>query len=163
VFVDAGAGPRGTHGRDSGADRSRHSSSNYGNRVDAQGWGVKVTTTDYGDLKGGVSPDLWYTDAFNGTSSASPIVTGALAAVLGILKDFGRPPLTSNRARQLLRSTGSPQQDGPSGDVSQRIGTDQIYANWFLLHLARPDEFQQSSPPLRFQVASYPGFHALLS
>jgi Subtilase family len=122
VFVGAGAPPRGTHGRDSGPDRSRLSFSNYGKRVDAQGWGVEVTTTGYGDLQGGVSPDLWYTNDFNGTSSASPIVTGALAAVSGILKDFGRPPLTSNRARQLLRSTGSPQQDGPSGGASQRIG-----------------------------------------
>jgi Subtilase family len=122
VFVGAGAPPPGTHGRDWGPDRSRLSFSNYGQRLDAQGWGVEVTTTGYGDLQGGVSPDLWYTDAFNGTSSASPIVTGALAAVSGILKDFGRPPLTSHRARKLLRATGSPQQDGPNGSASQRIG-----------------------------------------
>jgi hypothetical protein len=123
VYVGAGAPPPGTHGQDWGADRSRLWFSNYGKRVDAQGWGVEVTTTGYGDLQGGVSPDLWYTDTFNGTSSASPIVTGALAAVSGILKDFGRPPLTSHRARELLRSTGSPQQDGPNGPASQRIGT----------------------------------------
>ena len=53
--------------------------SNYGARVDAQGWGREVTTTGYGDLQGGADEDVWYTDRFSGTSSASPIVVGAVA------------------------------------------------------------------------------------
>ncbi|KAI9892930.1 MAG: hypothetical protein M1814_000814 [Vezdaea aestivalis] len=122
ILVGAGAPPPGTSGGDWGPDRSRLDFSNYGARVDAQGWGRGVVTTGYGDLQTAASQDLWYTQRFSGTSSASPIVTGALAAVSGILKDFGRPPLTPEQAKKLLRSTGSPQQDGPNGPASQRIG-----------------------------------------
>jgi hypothetical protein len=122
VMVGAGAPPPGTHGKNYGPDRSRLSFSNYGTRVDAQGWGMEVTTTGYGDLQGGPDPDLWYTAIFNGTSSASPIVTGALASVQGTLKGNNRPLLTPARARHILRITGSPQQDGLSGPASQRIG-----------------------------------------
>ena len=69
--------------RDWGPDRSRLDFSNYGARVDVQGWGREVTTTGYGDLQGGLNEDLWYTDHFSGTSSASPVVVGALAANAG--------------------------------------------------------------------------------
>ena len=81
-----------------------------------------MTTTGYGDLQGGVNQDLWYTDHFSGTSSASPIVVGALAFVQGYLRAHGRIPLSPARARDLLRSTGSPQQDAPGRPATQRIG-----------------------------------------
>lgn len=122
ILVGAGAPPPGTHGVDYGPDRSRLWYSNYGARVDAQGWGYEVTTTGYGWLQGGPSADLWYTDGFSGTSSASPIVTGALACVQGILKDFDRRPLSPTESRSILRKTGSSQQDGYWGPVAQRIG-----------------------------------------
>lgn len=122
VVVGAGAPPPGTHGRSWGPDRSRLDFSNFGQRVDAQGWGREVTTTGYGDLQGGASADLWYTDTFAGTSSASPIVVGALACVQGVLRARGLNPLTPPHARELLRSTGTPQQDTPGRPVTQRIG-----------------------------------------
>jgi hypothetical protein len=122
VIVGAGAPPPGTHGRDHGPDRSRLGFSNFGACVDAQGWGREVTTTGYGDLQGGSSPDLWYTDTFSGTSSASPIVVGALASVQGALRAAGRIPLSPGRARHMLRTTGSPQQDAPGRPRTQRIG-----------------------------------------
>jgi hypothetical protein len=122
VLVGAGAPPPGTHGRDHGPDRSRLDFSNYGRRVDAQGWGREVTSTGYGDLQGGADHDLWYTDQFSGTSSASPIIVGALGCVQGILRARNRPLLTPTSARQLLRSTGSPQQDAPGRPRTQRIG-----------------------------------------
>lgn len=122
VVVGAGAPPPGTHGRDHGPDRSRLDFSNYGARVDAQGWGREVTTAGYGDLQGGTAPDLWYTDQFSGTSSASPIVVGALSCVQGALRGRGRIPLSPARARELLRATGSPQQDAPGRPATQRIG-----------------------------------------
>jgi hypothetical protein len=122
VLVGAGAPPPGTHGRDHGPDRSRLAFSNYGRRVDVQGWGREVTTTGYGDLQGGVNRNLWYTDTFSGTSSASPIVVGALGCVQGILRARLRPLLTPAGARTLLRTTGSPQQDGPGRPKTQRIG-----------------------------------------
>lgn len=121
VLVGAGAPPPGTHGRNHGPDRSRLGFSNYGKRVDAQGYGREVTTTGYGDLQGGAQT-LWYTDTFSGTSSASPIVVGALGCVQGILKAQGSPLLSSQSAINLLRSTGSPQQDASGRPKTQRIG-----------------------------------------
>ncbi|KMS70803.1 serine protease [Streptomyces viridochromogenes] len=127
VLVGAGAPPPGTHGRDHGPDRSRLAFSNYGARVDAQGWGREVTTTGGfwdrpGDLQGGPEEIAWYTDTFSGTSSASPVVVGALAALQGMLKAAGQPPMTPERACAVLRATGSPQQDAPGRPASQRIG-----------------------------------------
>ncbi|MER6127360.1 S8 family peptidase [Streptomyces sp. NPDC001795] len=127
VLAGAGAPPPGTHGRDHGPDRSRLAFSNYGARVDAQGWGREVTTTGGfwdrpGDLQGGAEEIAWYTDTFSGTSSASPVVVGALAALQGLLKAAGQEPMSPERARAVLRATGSPQQDAPGRPASQRIG-----------------------------------------
>ncbi|MFJ3673758.1 S8 family serine peptidase [Streptomyces sp. NPDC090106] len=127
ILVGAGAPPPGTHGRDHGPDRSRLAFSNYGARVDAQGWGREVTTTGGfwdrpGDLQGGPEEIAWYTDTFSGTSSASPMVVGVLAALQGMLKAAAQAPMSPERAREVLRATGSPQQDAPGRPASQRIG-----------------------------------------
>jgi subtilisin family serine protease len=129
IIVGAGAPPPGTHGRDHGPDRSRLDFSNFGARVDVQGWGREVTTCGYGDLQGGSNEDLWYTDTFSGTSSASPIIVGTVGCLQGVLRARGRPLLTPATARDILRQTGSPQQDAPGRPASQRIGN-------------RPDLFQ---------------------
>jgi Subtilase family/FG-GAP-like repeat len=121
VLVGAGAPPPGTHGADHGPDRSRLDFSNYGARVDVQGWGREVTSAGYGDLQGGASEDLWYTDHFSGTSSASPVVVGALTCTQGVLRARGHRRLTSEGARRLVRACGSPQQDAPGRPASQRI------------------------------------------
>ncbi|MGM9515704.1 S8 family peptidase [Roseateles sp. DB2] len=121
ILVGAGAPPPGTHGRNHGADRSRLGFSNYGSAVDCQGWGREVTTTGYGDLQNN-SSNTQYTDTFSGTSSASPIVVGALGCAQGWLRAAGKPLMTPASARQMLRNTGSPQQDEPGRPVSQRIG-----------------------------------------
>jgi hypothetical protein len=121
VLVGAGAPPPGTHGTDHGPDRSRLDFSNHGRRVDAQGWGREVTTTGYGDLQGG-DETLWYTDRFSGTSSASPIVVGAMASIQGILRERGLAVLTPEKAIEVLRATGSPQQDAPGRPATERIG-----------------------------------------
>lgn len=123
IIVGAGAPPPGTHGQDHGPDRSRLDFSNYGRRLDAQGWGREVTSTGYGDLQGGDDRDLWYTDRFSGTSSASPIVVGAVACLQGAVRALGRPPLTPGEVRRLLRTTGTPQQDAPGRPRTERIGS----------------------------------------
>ncbi|MFE9319716.1 S8 family serine peptidase [Nocardia sp. NPDC052278] len=121
ILVGAGAPPPGFHGRDHGPARSRLAFSNYGSRVDAQGWGLEVTTTGYGDLQGGADEDYWYTDTFSGTSSASPIVVGSIASYQGLAAAAaGRKTPSEVRAR--LRATGSPQVDAPGRPVAQRIG-----------------------------------------
>lgn len=122
IMVGAGAPPLGTHGRNWGADRSRLDFSNYGARVDVQGWGREVTTCGYGDLQGGTNEDFWYTDVFSGTSSASPIIVGAVGCMQGGLRGGGKPLLTPATAKNILRTTGSPQQDEPGRPATQRIG-----------------------------------------
>jgi len=122
VVVGAGAPPPGTHGRSHGPDRSRLDFSNYGARVDVQGWGREVTTCGYGDLQGGSNEDFWYTDTFSGTSSASPIIVGALGCIQGRLRNRSKPLLNPTTARNLLRTTGSAQQDAPGRPATQRIG-----------------------------------------
>lgn len=122
ILAGAGAPPPGTHGRNHGPDRSRLDFSNFGSALDAQGWGREVTTCGYGDLQGGVNENLWYTDQFSGTSSASPIVVGSIACVQGALRARQRPVLSPTRARDLLRSSGSPQTDAPGRPRTQRIG-----------------------------------------
>jgi len=118
ILVGAGAPPSGTYG----PDRSRLGFSNWGAIIDAQGWGREVVTTGYGYLQGGTDENKWYTKSFSGTSSASPIITGAIACLQGIRKNKGEPPLTFNEIRDDLRNTGSPQQDHPDRPKTQRIG-----------------------------------------
>ncbi len=117
ILVGAGAPPSGSYG----ADRSRLGFSNYGSRVDVQGWGREVFTAGYGDFQGG-SQNVWYTSSFSGTSSASPIVTGAAACIQGALKAAGKSALSPEAMRTLLASTGSPQQSSTSAPSSQNIG-----------------------------------------
>jgi hypothetical protein len=119
VLVGAGAPPAG-----SAPARSRLKFSNWGSALDAQGWGAHVATTGglgYGPdkLRPGPVEDRWYTGNFNGTSSAAPIVAGALACVQGVLRAAGRRPLTPRQVRTALRETGSPQ----PGPADERIGS----------------------------------------
>lgn len=122
ILVGAGMPPPGTHGRGTATDRSKASYSNWGSRLDVQGWGQEVTSAGYGDLQGGQNKDLWYTDVFGGTSSSSATIAGVMTVLQSILKARGRRPLTSPEARVLLRSLGSPQQDDPAVPAGARIG-----------------------------------------
>ena len=120
ILVGAGAPPVGPWGR----DRSRLDFSNFGDMLDAQGWGREVVTTGYGCLQGGSDMSRWYTAEFGGTSGALPMVAGAIACLQGRLAALGKPLLDPGAARNLLRSTGSPQQSAVSGTpVTERIGT----------------------------------------
>jgi len=122
ILVGAGAPPLGLNGSALGPDRSRLAFSNYGCIVDAQGWGGEVTTCGFGNLQKGDDENRWYRIDFNGTSSAAPMVAGALACVQGALKKANQPLLTPARARKLLHDTGSEQTHGPNGSVAQIIG-----------------------------------------
>ena len=105
-----------------GTPRSRAWFSNYGKIVNVQGWGEHVTTLGYGDAQGGADSNKWYTHRFSGTSSASPIVTGAVACLQGIAKHGGGTPFTPAEIRDLLIATGTPQSDDPVRPKSQHIG-----------------------------------------
>lgn len=105
-----------------GVPRSRIFFSNYGKIVNVQAWGWHVATLGYGDAQGGSSENAWYTLRFSGTSSASPIVTGAVACLQGRAKAKNGAPLTPKKVRDILVSTGTPQVAGPGVPVSQHIG-----------------------------------------
>ena len=117
IIVGAGAVPGGTD-----TDLSRLGFSSYGSTVDLQGWGENVITTGYGDLYSADGMNSFYTATFNGTSSATPTVAGACAALQSRHKftNFGAV-LTPFEMREILRSTGSPQVAG-TNPVSQNIG-----------------------------------------
>lgn len=119
IMVGAGAPPPGTHGQDHGPARSRLEFSNFAARIDTQGWGREVTTTGYGDLQGGEDENIWYTDTFSGTSSASPIIVGTVASYQGMR---GAQRENPTQVRDRLRATGSPQVDAPGRPATQRIG-----------------------------------------
>jgi hypothetical protein len=114
--------------RDSGAiivgagkpdSHTRLSFSTYGSRVDVQGWGESVATAGYGALFDPGDVRQRYTASFSGTSSASPIVAGAVAAVQGALLAQGMGPLAPAEIRELLVSTGTAQ---PEPDAQKPIG-----------------------------------------
>ena len=119
IMIGAGGPPR-----DGFNDREKLDFSNYGSRVDVQGWGRMVATLDYGDLQQCEDgSDDWrytdrhYTNRFSGTSSASPIVAGAAVLVQGLAKQRGRV-LSPRALRDLLAKTGTPQ----AGDTKKNIG-----------------------------------------
>ena len=91
----------------SGPQHSRLAFSDYGSRVNVQGWGECVATTGYGDAGG--SGRTAYTTSFSGTSSASPIVTSAAAAVSSAYQNSTGTYLDATQIRQILTSTGTPQ------------------------------------------------------
>lgn len=112
IMVGAGGPPR-----DGFVDRERLDFSNYGTRVDVQGWGRMVATLDYGDLQACSGTERHYTGQFSGTSSASPIVAGAAILVQSVAKQSGRV-LAPGEMRELLRATGTAQ----AGDTREHIG-----------------------------------------
>ncbi len=87
---------------------SANESSNYGERVDCQGWGSCVYTTQAGSTP--------YNPDFGGTSAASSMVAGVVAVVQSISKAAGRGPLPPFVVREKLRDPdlGQPQ---PKGDA----------------------------------------------
>lgn len=123
---------------------------NFGSRVDLQGWGEDVMTLGYGDISAnGDDQKQWYTSTFSGTSSAAPIVAGAVAVVQGVLRANGRMPYAHADMRNLLVSTGTPQGSpntgniGPLPDLNAAINqcldiTPEIYGEC--------SEFLESSP-----------------
>lgn len=142
--------------RDSGAilvgagvsnTRAPHIWSNSGSRVDMQGWGDSVMTlgagcptitqncTGAGDTRvNGNDENQWYWTDFSGTSSATPIVGGAAAAIQGIRRARALPVLDAFQMRALLRNTGTPQaadsrQIGPLPNLQAAIDMIESPAN----------------------------------
>lgn len=82
----------------SAAPHTRNATSSFGARVDCYAWGQNVDTTSSTTAGSTTS----YTATFNGTSSASPIVTGAALAVQGLLQAAGSSRLSPLQMRNVL-------------------------------------------------------------
>ncbi|MQY08047.1 RCC1 domain-containing protein [Actinomadura macrotermitis] len=103
-------------GRNRPAARTAMAYTTYGTRVDLQGYGACVASAGSPgaqDLSASTTdPNKMYRSTFNGTSSASPIVAGAVAVLQGVAKQAGAV-LTPAQVRQILKQTGTAQ---PAGD-----------------------------------------------
>lgn len=132
IIVGAGGAP--DCASYAGETRARIGYSTYGRRVDLQGWGECVTTAGYGGLFG-TAPNELYTGWFSGTSSASPIVASAAAALSSVAEQRGIS-LTPRDVRSRLRSTGTAQanlaggQIGPLPNLRAAIGGLPAAAPW---------------------------------
>ena len=111
IVVGAGAAPG------CGIARSRLDFSNYGTRVNLQGWGNCVTTTGYGWLYGGTDRNAFYTSSFGGTSSASPMVAAAAAALSSAHELSTGGNLRPHEVRARLMSTGTAQDYAVAGEI----------------------------------------------
>jgi serine protease len=108
-------------------DNNRACLSNFGRRVDVHGWGGGVATLGYGNAPDGSRTAPWYTGEiprqytalFGGTSSASPIVAGAIASIQGAREAASLEPLYPAQLRILFLTTGTPQ---GAATASENIG-----------------------------------------
>jgi len=86
--------------------------SNFGSDLDIMAPGVHMYTTDIGGSSG-YDPGAYFYN-FNGTSSATPVVSGVAALVLGL-----NPDLTASQVENILTSTahdlGAPGWDSRTG------------------------------------------------
>jgi hypothetical protein len=98
-------------GAGSSTTRNRLNFSSFGSRIDLQGWGHNVMTTGYGlhytNHDQPDNEDFWYTRTFAGTSSASPIVSGAALNLQGTHFAANGELLTPAEIRTILIETGT--------------------------------------------------------
>jgi serine protease len=119
--IIVGAGGAYTGGSYPNGDLQRLSFSSYGSRFDLQGWGENVMTTGYGGYYSAEGTNTWYTNTFNGTSSASPIVAAAVASLNGwYAANISTTPLTPAVVRSTLVTTGTAQVNPTSGNIGPR-------------------------------------------
>lgn len=127
--------------------------STFGDRVNVQAWGEGVVTLGYGDLAE-LSGDnqQTYTDSFNGTSSATPIVTACAVALQSLAVDIIGRRLSPSEMAELLRLTGIPQGSGghigPIPDAGTAGATlSVIQGRWVDLYYPGPVELGTINHP----------------
>jgi hypothetical protein len=95
-------------GASGAGDLARASFSNFGTRIEANGWGAGVATIGYGDLFNPNDIRQHYAASFGGTSAAAPAVAGVIASLSGAVKEQNGRTLTNTEIRTALRATGTP-------------------------------------------------------
>ena len=120
-YGNSGAIIVGAGGATTTNDLQRLSFSSYGSRFDLQGWGENVFTTGYGYYYSLEGVNYYYTSSFSGTSSASPIVAGAVACASGYwLSNISGTPPSPAYMRSHLATYGTAQVTPPSGNIGPR-------------------------------------------
>ncbi|WP_394393940.1 S8 family serine peptidase [Shewanella woodyi] len=103
---------------------SRSYFSNYGTRIDFNAWGNNVAAAGlYGNtlFNGGINQR--YGDGFSGTSSASPIVAGAVAILQGYSKHTKGQTLPPQTIKNILTSTGVQEPSGVQVGIRPNLKT----------------------------------------
>lgn len=101
-------------------DQTRVASSNFGNRIDCQGWGQGIVTTGSGSYASNLPdstgkppvPDATYTKAFGQTSGATAMVAGVVACLQGARTGAGKARFDPAQMRGLVSDpkNGAPQE-----------------------------------------------------
>jgi len=125
--------------------------SSHGRRMDLQGWGASVFTLGYGDFERlGDDDNQAYTDTFEGTSSALPLVVSAAALLIEAFVAVEGSPPDPLDIRRLLVATGHAQGEGvhvgPLPNVTEAIA-------WVGAREANAPTVAISEPPDDLEVA----------
>lgn len=110
----------GAHGCGTTPINSRMSYSTYGSRLDVQGVGECVVTTGYGTLFNG-GANATYASGFNGTSSSSAVVAGAVGILSSAYEQLNGGAPTQAFIKNALVSTGTPQNTA-AGTLTGKVG-----------------------------------------
>jgi serine protease len=132
-------------------DLQKLSFASYGTRYDLQGWGENVVSTGYGDLYDGVGSDSDFTNTFAGTSSASPIVAGAVGCCMGFWKSLGGSgwTLSPSILRTVLKNTATAQVTPPAGNIGGRPNLQAAFP-----YFSTPPEWNDVTPRLLSRYGS---------
>ncbi|WP_342221283.1 S8 family peptidase [Candidatus Fukatsuia endosymbiont of Tuberolachnus salignus] len=94
------------------------SASNYNHDKVINSWGMKVTTTGYGDLQRVEGSNRNYTSSYSGTSSATPLVAGALALIQSYAKTKYHVVFNAFDMHQIIEESGY--KDAKGEDIGYR-------------------------------------------
>ncbi|AZE55646.1 hypothetical protein C4K03_3493 [Pseudomonas synxantha] len=108
--------------------------SEYGSRVDLFSWGDSVTTTIWSRA----NPTTGYTHEFGGTSSANPILAGAVASLQGVARAKGVGNIAPKTLRAILVATGYPQINGNRTEIGVQPDLQAAIAKMLADHADRP-------------------------
>lgn len=125
--------------------------SSHGQRIDLQGWGASVFSLGYGDFERlGDDDNQAYTDTFEGTSSALPLVVSAAALLIEAFVTVEGSPPDPLDVRRLLVATGHAQGEGvhvgPLPNVTEAI-------SWVGAREANPPAVEITEPATDLEVA----------
>jgi hypothetical protein len=120
-----GAGSPGTHAPECWT--------NYGSRIDCQGYGNSVFSTGVGNLWDPGDENQWYTNSFSGTSSASPVVTGCAAVIQNLAQQTFGLTLDAITLRAALSLYGTAQGDPQSKHIGVLPDLAALLDAWFRL------------------------------